>query len=328
MNAPVSHVAPGSALLDPVASALGARPLRSWRDAQKESVRQRFAALHRAWSAEWIPVRNASPDEPEVHVSEPDGASVSASASGNGVRWAFAASSRRGNLPNQEAPLRDGRAASDAAVRAIAERMFASDANMANASVQEPAKIAAAVARAAWEDWLHRIDVLTPGFGLAPQDAEGARTIGSRPDPWSGALYVRWPWCGGVWTLVLSHEAVASLLSAEAAPVVAPGAGPQHAPKERLDRVLTGQTVSLRIMLAGVELNLGQLQQLRLDDVVPLEHPLDAPAQVLGADGAPICDGWLGQIDGRVAIELALPDIRRPAVAPAANTYSSKERKQ
>jgi hypothetical protein len=326
MNALVSHAVPGSALLDPVESALEARPLRSWRDAQKESVRQRFAALHRAWCAEWTPARNASLDEPEVHAGEPDG--VPALASEDSVRWSFAASPRRGSLLNQNASLRDGRESSHAAIRAVADRMFAADATMTSASAQEPSKVATAVARAAWEDWLRRIDGLIPGTELKPQEAEGALATDLRPDPWSGALCVRWPWCGGVWTLVLSHEAVSNLLGTEAVPTAVPGAGPQRAPKERLDRVLTGQTVPLRIMLEGVELNLGQLQELRLDDVVPLEHALDAPAQVIGADGTPVCDGWLGQIDGRIAIELALPHIRRPVAAPAANTYSSKERKQ
>ncbi|MNY57134.1 Surface presentation of antigens (SPOA) [compost metagenome] len=68
------------------------------------------------------------------------------------------------------------------------------------------------------------------------------------------------------------------------------------------------------MLLDGAELNLGQLQGLRIDDVVPLAHRLDTPARVVGPDGAPVCEGWLGQSNGRIAIELARPDV--PAALP------------
>ena len=317
MNVLASHAPSGSPLLDPVESALESRPLRSWRDAQKEAVRQHFAALHRDWSAEWMPTREGVSVASEVRVSEPDG--TMALAAGDIACWSFADPSRRG------ASARNLDAA-QAAIRAIADRMFAFDMGTTTASAQEPARIAPAVARAAWADWLHRIDAMLEGFSLTSQEPVGAQGTGVPSGAWSGVLYVRWSWCGGTWSLGLPHDAIAALLGSQAASKPAPPRpDPKSPPKERLDRALADQRLALRVMLEGVELNLGQLQELRLHDVVPLGHALSDPARVVSADGSPVCEGWLGQSEGRIAVELAVPvPVPAAAMAPLSNIHPSK----
>lgn len=317
MNVLASHAPSGSALLDPIESALEARPLRSWRDAQKEAVRQHFAALHGDWSAEWMPAREGASTASEVRVSEPDGTMVLAAE--DTACWSFADPSRRGtSARNLDA--------AQASIRAIADRMFAFDMGTTTGLAQEPARIAPAVARAAWADWLQRIDALLNGFSLTSQEPSAMQGTGVTSGAWSGVLYVRWSWCGGTWSLGLPHDAIAALLGSQAASKPVPlRPDPKSPPKERLDRALADQRLALRVMLEGVELNLGQLQELRLHDVVPLAHALNAPAHVVSADGSPVCEGWLGQSEGRIAVELAVP-VPAPAaaMAPLSNTYSSK----
>jgi flagellar motor switch protein FliM len=102
--------------------------------------------------------------------------------------------------------------------------------------------------------------------------------------------------------LGLPHLAVAALFGVEPAKGNAQTASAAVTP---LEHALARERIVLRAVLAGAELNLGQLQSLSPGDVIPLEHPVDAPLKITAADGAPLCDGWLGQRQGHIAIELA-----------------------
>lgn len=291
-----------SALLGPAESVLKARPLRSWQAAQKETVRARLAAAYRDWCAEWLPERGTTAAT-AVEVTEPDGTMVLAS--DNTASWSFAEASRRAAAPALDMPSRSTRDATHSALQAIGDRMFAFDMALTSSAPAAPA-IAPAVVRTAWADWLRRLDALWPGFALEPQPLKGSPGTHSPADPWSGALCAHWTWCGGAWRLGLPHDLVKTLLGDEATVAKAsPAPSAPRQPKERLDQALATEPVALRVVLDGAELNLGQLQELRLDDVVPLSHSLDAPALVLAADGTPVCHGWLGRSDGRLAVELA-----------------------
>jgi hypothetical protein len=321
MNVLSPRSAAASSLLDPAESMLKALPLRSWEAAQKEAVRNLFVALHRDWSAEWIPVREAASVQADVEVTEPDGTLVLAA--DDCACWSFAEALRpvaaikaQGLDALSRSSARD---ASQAALQAVADRMFAFDLAASGTAPVAPV-VAPAVVRAAWADWLQRIGALLAGFALEPQQSGGAPGTNVPSDPWSGVLCVRWTWCGGVWSLGLPHAVVVALLGNQPPTKSAPAATAPKLPKARLDQALAGERMALRVMLDGAELNLGQLQELRLDDVIPLEHLLDSPALVISTDGAPVCHGWLGQSDGRIAIELAAP------AAPSPNTHPSKER--
>ncbi|MDP9933591.1 FliM/FliN family flagellar motor C-terminal domain-containing protein [Variovorax paradoxus] len=241
--------------------------------------------------------------------------------------WSFAAK-RSAPLPRAKSASLEV-AASDA-VTAKAERaamsgiglqMFASD-WAASGTEKESPPIATAVVRAAWTDWLERIGALLNGFPVEPQQASGAPETSSPSNPWSGVLGVRWSWCGGTWTLRLPHDAVAAALLGSGAEKMTNASTPPTAtePRQSLDQALDGQPVSLRVLLTGTELSLGQLQDLRLNDVVPLAHALDSPAHVVNTIGSPICEGWLGRRDGRMAIELAASPVASPHLATATAT--------
>ncbi|MFS2051326.1 FliM/FliN family flagellar motor C-terminal domain-containing protein [Variovorax sp. Varisp41] len=299
-----------SPLLDLAASALEARPLRSWSASQKEHLRWRIAALHQDWATEWLPLRDTSAREPEVQVIEAAGESNAAAS------WTFAPASRRAS--GISAPH-------DPALLAIGTVMFGADAGPASAGC-----IADRIALAAWNDWVHRLDTALNGFALAPRSPSATLSAETPSHAWSGALRVRWSWCAGLWTLDLPYEAVAALLGSAQASPSEPAEKPAASPKERLDRALSDQPVTLRVLLEGAELNLGQLQGLRLGDVVPLAHRLDTPAIVVGTDGQQVCDGWLGQSEGRVAIELTRLAASSSTVSPAGaspRTPPSKEGK-
>ncbi|SDJ59425.1 FliM/FliN family flagellar motor switch protein [Variovorax sp. OV700] len=322
MTAATFAAAPPSALLDLAESASRARPLRRWQGAQKEAVRERFSAMHREWCTAWIPARDASSHVAEVQVVESE--SIEVLASHDVACWSFAAK-RSAPLPRAKSASLEV-AASDAvtskaegfAMSGIGRQMFASDWGAFGTEKKESPPIATAVVRAAWTDWLERIGALLNGFPVEPQQASGAPETSSPSDPWSGVLSVRWSWCGGTWTLRLPHDAVAAALFGSGAETTAASTpATATAPRQSLGQALDGQTVSLRILLTGTELSLGQLQDLRLNDVVPLAHALDSPAHVVNTIGSPICEGWLGRRDGRMAIELAASPVASPHVATA-----------
>jgi len=277
-------MASSSALLGPAESLRRARPLRSWSGAQKEAVRSRFAAMQLDWCGEWLPARDGAVHAPEVEVGE-DGAAPQDAAC-----WSFTAAS--GAVPKRTA------------INALAGALFGFDMAMMAPQREAPA-VATAVVHAAWTDWLSRIETLLAPVSLEPREVAGA-SEGAAADRWSGTLRLRWPWWGGLWHLELPHGAVAALLG-EATQTAVASREAQAVPKLRLDHALKGHRVTLHATLTGVELDLGQLQALKPGDIVPLAHALDAPAQLSGADGMPVCEGWLGQLDGRMAVELSLP---------------------
>lgn len=327
--------APKSALLDADASMRYARTLRSWSQAHRADLSSRFAALVDAWSQEWLPVRT-DVVAARVDVLEPDG--IWGLESSETACWAFDPVRRAGDArANLSGPQGTSATQTDAtlpAIRALGERMFAAEdgsANLSSASSQFKASLttpggiglAGTLARAAWSDWMNRLGVFLQDRPL--QARAGLDTAVARP--WCGALFIRAAWCGGEWTLALPWEAVAGVLGDDSKHPVGASATTAHSrqPKIRLDSVLSDHRVTLHVMLEGAQLDLGQIQGLRVGDVIPLEHRLDAAARVLGTDGEHICDGWLGQSEGHLAVELAaMPSLgsSEPARSPQQTTPS------
>lgn len=269
-----------SPLLSPTESAARARPLRRWSPAQREALCARFAELHRAWCAAWLSPRGGAAHDAQIQLDDPDAAMAS--------------------LPHDEAWW--SFAAATPAVEALAAEMFGCA--MAEAPSTRDAPLTFAMARAAFADWLQRFAALPMELPAEPSRHAESDTARGLVNPWSGTLCVSWPWCGGIWRLGLPRRVVAALIGAGEVPV---SMQPHpDSPIAQLSQALAHEAIVPRVMLGGAELNLGQLQALQLGDVIPLGHPLDAPAHVVAADGATLCDGWLGQADGRIAITLAL----------------------
>lgn len=75
-------------------------------------------------------------------------------------------------------------------------------------------------------------------------------------------------------------------------------------PLTRLDIALTGQALPLRARLGETEINLGALQDLAVGDIIRLDRQLDQPAELILLDEKLPCRGYLGMLDGRIAVEI------------------------
>lgn len=247
-----------------------------------------FAGVHRAWCADWLPAGGTEANgAPAIWLSDRE-AETAFVPEDRTLLWSF----------SDATVVTPGYTA----IHAITRAMFGTDA------VRDVPGMADGAARAAWTDWLRRLAASPVPEGSELQEV--APPLGSTAaKPWSGALWLRWRWCGGSWHLAISHEVVAAWAGAES---TKPAAPVSVAPSPtRLDQALAHERITLRTVLGGAELNLGQLQSLRVGDVVPLEHRLDAPLDVVTDEGAVLCEGWLGQRQGRVAVEMSLPDLLR-----------------
>jgi hypothetical protein len=71
-----------------------------------------------------------------------------------------------------------------------------------------------------------------------------------------------------------------------------------------LDHALAGRKLRLRVELSSCELDLGSLEGLRIGDIVPLPHALDAPLLVSTVQDVQVCLGFLGRQAHYKAIEL------------------------
>lgn len=72
-----------------------------------------------------------------------------------------------------------------------------------------------------------------------------------------------------------------------------------------LQQALANRVLPVRVELSACELDLGSLEGLRIGDVVPLPHRLDAPLRVATGSDVQLCTGFLGSHSGFKAIELA-----------------------
>lgn len=303
-----------SPLLDASVSMLRARPLRSWPAPAREKLQARMVELHQDWTAEWLPAHDGGVSESKMVIGD----AVTTSSDEDEVRWSFTHAPRRASSPSTASGAPHAEP-----VAFVTSALFGGDNGLPRPAGASIPRIADGIALAAWNDWLQRLGKALGGLALTHQNAPVSPGAEAGSHNWSGALQVHWPWCGGIWTLVLPHDAVTALVGPLATTV--PTSHDAPAPKEALDRVLAGEHVTLRVLLDGAELNLGQLQGLQINDVVPLAHRLDAPAQVVGLDGSTVCDGWLGRSEDRMAIELASPALPITGLVPG--TSSSKERK-
>ncbi len=167
-------------------------------------------------------------------------------------------------------------------------------------TLRDGATLAPAVATAAWTDWIMRMQSLTSGHfdaGLPP-----ART------GWEGLMAVALPWWQGSWALRLSPEAVGHVVPNDVQP--AQPAHPPLTPLQPAVSALADQLMELRAHFSPLTLTLGELESLRVGDVIPLAQGLNEPVQLLlqpghDATGVPLCTAWLGQRQGRLAAELA-----------------------
>lgn len=261
----------------PFAARPDARALRAWSQAQQRSVRDMLHKLLLDWQLAWALGNPAS----EVHITAPEAPPLH----GNDtpVHWRL-----------EGIPVPD---AASAAQRALQTALFGSEVHAPTASGAPPV-IALEIAQAAWADWQQRLESAL-GAPLAGWPAEADETHSA--DRWSGTLCARLSWCGMHCLLQIPGPVVQRLLP----PAPAPSRPAAASALVNLADALQGQRLSLQARLHNVTLTLGELEHLAPGDVVLLPHRLDTPLQLMGPREGLLCDAWLGQQAGRVALELS-----------------------
>jgi len=261
-----------------------ARPLIWWTGAQLEAVMAPVTRTWAAWAHDWVREPHGTAETVCVQAHErPDR---------QGATWV--------------ALGRRGKAVAWMEVRADAQadvlgEIFGADAH-AGTHPSGQQGIASSIASRAWADLggaLREMLALDPAD--RPDEPEAACF-----KPWSGAVLVsvrgshRMPR-----TLLLNAECVRALLAAQGSDAAAT----RHSEVPRtmltpLAQALAARKLPIRVELAPCELDLGSLQGLRVGDIIPLPHSLDAPLLVSTAQDVPVCSGFLGRHAGFKAIEL------------------------
>lgn len=139
---------------------------------------------------------------------------------------------------------------------------------------------------------------------LLPSLAIDDGAAAPRARPWSGVVIAAISCAGIRVVLRLEPAGVAAMLAAEGRPQ---GRAPREdaPPLATLADALYARTVRVRTTLAAGDLDIGSLQALALGDVIRLPHSLDQPLAVQAGGSTLPCGAYLGQRNGRRAIELA-----------------------
>lgn len=179
--------------------------------------------------------------------------------------------------------------------------------------------IAWAVAAKAWDALS---GALRACIGL---DVTGSQAAPDRSltTPWSGSVVISLAMPGQrVLSLLLNPAAVIALRERAGMSVAKrPGQGATAAVP--LTDALSECQLALQVELSPCELDLGSLESLRVGDIVPLAHSLDAPLLVMSAKDVHVCAGFLGLQGRHKAIEL----VRQPmsAQVPVFDPHTQRE---
>ncbi len=261
------------------------RELRSWSHAARDCLRSLFQEVYDRWRQDWGVAAGIAASEAQVRVLE--------TSVGNAFSDAKA-QQLLGSLMFGEPPAACDFSATDHPNAPLARQL----------SVQ------------AWDAWSSSIlQILAQGAEAIP--SSGVSRFSDAMALWSGDLTITFPWGEGLWALCLSASATERILKGHgfrSPPQEFPAPETLRALVPLVDALLP-KSLSVRVELTSVTLSLGQLQTLALGDVVTLDHQLDAPATVLlepslavsvanSAPPIPLCAAWLGQLQGKMAVEL------------------------
>ena len=132
----------------------------------------------------------------------------------------------------------------------------------------------------------------------APPPSDGAR--------WSGAIVLRLILAGDgrgePWWLHCGEPVAAVLCGSSTSVVTTTG----RTPIVGIAQAIAHRPLRLQVSLAATPVTLGTLQSLRVGDVLPLSHRLDAPLDVAVATSPrdPLCAAYLGRREQSRAVEL------------------------
>jgi hypothetical protein len=180
----------------------------------------------------------------------------------------------------------------------VLEEIFGADAG-ASSRTAGPEGIAQSIAARAWTELANSLRET-----LALDPAELAGPAADSFKVWSGCVVVSTPGSRRMpRNLLLNAECVRALLASQGRGVAAPASWPRMT-LTPLAHALVDRKLPIRVELSACELDLGSLQGLRVGDIIPLPHSLDAPLLVSTTQEIPVCAGFLGRQGGFKAIEL------------------------
>jgi hypothetical protein len=305
----------GPALVSEADAASRVRALRVFSAAQRERVGAAVSAVLSRWQSAWD-WRGARTETGRVEVRVSNAADPAHAGYWN-KKWMVCEFSNPGaGLPNLRWRAGDAEATSDVLLERFAACLWGTaDERRLPEPAPAPESIAAEVASAMWRDfWRHWALAGSAPHGTAEVPAEigevadvAMRTVdGSRPDEFFGVLLVEFCVTGLQWAVALDAASVDAILakSGEEQPQISPKAL-KSAGLARVDAALGQRTLALGAYLLPCTLSLGALQNLRVGDVIALEHPLDQPAQVFSEKRERVAHAWMAQTSGFKSLELA-----------------------
>jgi hypothetical protein len=123
--------------------------------------------------------------------------------------------------------------------------------------------------------------------------------------PWSGFVRIGAP-AGGplAHSLLLNAECVRAIAEAQIKASSVARLPQSSSTVTPLRDALADHKLAVQVELAECELELGMLSTLRIGDIVPLAHALDAPLLISTSRQDRLCAGFLGRHSGAKAIEL------------------------
>lgn len=166
-------------------------------------------------------------------------------------------------------------------------------------------KLAERVAQSCWDAWSAQLLRWTRPDG-APAGVRPAAPLASDELAWSGAVRLAIRSAAWEQDVHLSAAAASRLMH----PVAVPPANAAMPPLSGVREALAARPLTLRLELAGLELDVGSLQQLAVGDVVRLPHLLSQPLTLRAAELPLQCAAYLGQRNGRYAVELSRADSK------------------
>ena len=290
----------------PMHSADTARPLRWWSDAQLGEVALALEKALRAWEQDWgLQQPHAAQDAvrcvmassgPEAPSSWKPVALDDALEPACELWWDIYAGGPRADP-----------------VLLLVDALFNTSVEPSALSAQgSVSEMAAEAARAAWSDLWARVGqslAVRVAITAPVTQADSLATLQPAAAlfrPWSGAIAITLHWCAQEMRVLLGGAEAAALLAHEAS-----AGRPEAKPLAPVWHAVAGHACTVRAELAPVELTLGAIKSLRVGDVVELSHPLDRPLVAKTADGAVLCEAFLGKLGDPELGGLPLKEFKR-----------------
>jgi hypothetical protein len=167
--------------------------------------------------------------------------------------------------------------------------------------------LAAEMALSMWQDLWRRWALACAAEGAAPAlpQMQGRSVDWPRPGEFSGVLLVGFFAAGLHWTVAVEPAGVDAILAGSGADPGIAQAPPTQASRVRVDSALRQRTLVLDAYLHPCTLSLGGLRNLRVGDVIALDHALDQPSQLFSENREKVAQAWMTQTNGFKSLELA-----------------------